>query len=95
MSKSIDLSNTVKQKEDIVSANVDDEVMLLSVEQGYYYNMKLTGGRIWSLIEKPITVHALCEILAKEYQVDPSVCQKDVIVYLNNLLEENLIDIVS
>jgi len=96
MRNKIDISTIVKQNiDEVVSATVDKEVILLSVEQGLYYNMKLTGSHIWNLIKRPVSAKNICQTLSCEFNVDEQTCQKDVLSYLNQLLDEQLITIVS
>ena len=50
-----------------VSADLDGKTVLLSVENGEYYNMNAVGSRIWSLLEKPITVAELVAQLTEDH----------------------------
>ncbi|WP_407637550.1 lasso peptide biosynthesis PqqD family chaperone [Cohnella kolymensis] len=44
----------VQAKGHIVS-NMGDEKVMLSVRNGKYYNLGMVGGRVWELMETPIT----------------------------------------
>ncbi len=89
----ITLTSTVTQSEDQVSTELDGETVLMSIEQGNYYGMDKILSRIWSLIEKPITVSALCDRLMEEYDVKRETCETDVLNALNDLAKENLLKI--
>jgi hypothetical protein len=49
---------TIVRSPDQVSGDLDGKVVLLSIENGEYYNMNEVGSRIWALLEKLITVAA-------------------------------------
>jgi hypothetical protein len=75
----------------LVEAEVNDEVLALSVEQGTCYGMNRVGSRIWQLIAKPIRISDLCAALLAQYKVDPDICEYQVIDLLEELRAEGLL----
>ena len=84
----------VAQIEELVSSDLDGETVMMSVKNGKYYGMDAIGSRIWTLIKQPRSVSELCDILLREFNVDRERCEKDVLIFLNKLAEDNLIRIV-
>ncbi|WP_020061973.1 lasso peptide biosynthesis PqqD family chaperone [Bacillus sp. 123MFChir2] len=82
----------VQNKGNIVS-DMDGEKVMLNVRKGKYYNLGGMGGEIWDCIEKPITVSQLVTILLSNYDVEETDCEKQVLSFLECLLQENLIHI--
>ena len=39
-----------------LAGEIDGQVVLLSIETGYYFHFNAVGSRIWSLIEIPTTL---------------------------------------
>ena len=76
-----------------VSADLDGKTVLLSVENGEYYNMNAVGSRIWSLLEKPITVAELVIHLTEEFEIDAEICQQEAITFLEQLSKNKLLQI--
>ena len=91
--KIISLNHTVVQSEQNVVSDMDGEKVMLSVHNGKYYNLGQTGGRIWNIIEAPVSVSRLITILISEYDVEQAECEEQVISFLERLLEEGLINI--
>jgi hypothetical protein len=91
---SLTMDLVIAQGEGQVSTVVDGKAVLMSVDNGKYYNMDEIGTRIWTLIETPTAVSAVCDQLVEEFEVDRATCQGDVLVLLNKLLENNLIRLV-
>ncbi len=87
------LSNLVCQGGDPVCAEIDGETVMMSIEEGNYYNLNSMGGRIWALIEQPMTVSALCETLRDEFEVEPAQCEAEVLAFLNALNADHLLSI--
>lgn len=90
----MDLNSLVKQESDLISADVDGELVMLSIEKGNYYGLAGIGSRIWQLVETPIRVSTLCDKLLEEYGVEKSVCEADVLEFLGALVEQGLIEVV-
>ncbi|MDC2864528.1 lasso peptide biosynthesis PqqD family chaperone [Bacillus sp. BP-3] len=97
MSKKQDtlLNQFVAQVPGNIVSDMDGEKVMLSISNGKYYNLGAVGGTIWALIEKPISVTEVVTELMKEYEIDQSTCEKQVISFLKLLLDEDLIEIVA
>lgn len=77
------------------SSVLGKETIVLNYEAGNYYELNEVGGFIWSLLQagQELSVQKIKEELLKEFDVDESVCQQELISFLGNLFDENLIEI--
>jgi hypothetical protein len=75
-----------------LDAEIDNEVVALSIEHGTCYGMNRVGSHIWRLVATPIQISDLCVALVSDYKVDPDVCERQVLDLLEELLAEGLID---
>ena len=48
-----------RRRPDVISADMDGEVVMMDIMSGKYYNLGRTGGEIWSLLEEAKTLDAL------------------------------------
>lgn len=87
----IELHSTVYRHHDHVSAQVDDELVVLSIEQGKYFGFDDIGQTIWERLETAISVKQLCLDLARIYDAPLSTIQTDVLGLLNTLNDEGVI----
>jgi hypothetical protein len=87
----LSLSSVVVRSPDQVSGDLDGKVVLLSVQNGEYYNMNEVGSTVWSLVEQPISVAQLVEKLLAEFDVDRARCEGEVLVFLERLRKDGLI----
>ena len=85
----------VAQIKELVSSDLDGETVLLSIETGKYYNMDPIGSRIWELIEDPMSVSQLIDILLDEFNVDRKQCEQEVLTFLNKLAGDHLIRVAD
>ena len=93
--KSISTESIVNQIEDIVASNIDDEVVMMSVEKGQYFGLDSIGSRIWELIGKPVKVSELIADLLLKYDVDRETCERDVLEFLEKLNEDGILKVVG
>lgn len=91
----IDRISEVVQAKGLVVSDMDGETVMMSVTNGKYYNLGKTGGRIWELLAEPVTVNDVIESLMDEYDVERSECERQVIAFIQMLLQENLIEYIG
>jgi hypothetical protein len=85
-------SDTVVARRDgLVEAEIDDEILALSIEKGVCYGMNRVGSRIWKLLAKPTRICDLCATLLAAYSIGPDACERQVLDLLEELLSEGLI----
>ncbi|MEH7493789.1 lasso peptide biosynthesis PqqD family chaperone [Neobacillus niacini] len=72
-------------------SDMDGETVMMSIDNGKYYNLGVIGGYIWRNIETPISIKKLVSKLSNEFNVEDSQCKKDVIHFLEQLLNEKII----
>lgn len=83
----------VVKSRDIISSDMDNETVMMSIEKGEYYGMNSVGSCIWALLEKPNTIDTLCAQLQKQFAVSNQECRQDVSKFVHDLLEKNLIQV--
>lgn len=87
--------STVVRSPEQVSGDLDGKVVLLSIENGEYYNMNEVGSRIWELLEKPMTVAALIDQLLAEFEVDRATCEQEATAFLQQLRKDKLLQVMT
>ena len=75
----------------LMTADMNGSAVMMDVMTGKYYNLGQVGGRIWELLEQPMTVAALVEKLTEEYDVSANQCRADTEPFLRTLLERGLL----
>lgn len=84
--------NTIlSRKPGIMTADMNGATVMMDIETGKYYNLGETGGRIWELLESPLSLDALLDALTKEYSVSVEQCEKDTVPFLASLVERGLL----
>ena len=84
-------ASRVTRTDGVIEAEIDNEIVALSIERGTCYGMNAVASRIWHVLQNPITVDEICKTLIAEYAVDRSVCEQQVLDLLEDLRAEGLI----
>jgi len=72
-------------KEDILSSQIGNEIVLLDVASGKYFKIDEVGSSIWEHLKEPKSLDNLVEILIMEYDVEKEQCKKDVTKFIGEL----------
>ena len=93
--KTIDIhpaSQLVRNLE-IISTKIDDETVMMDTNFEHYFGIKEVGARIWEILEHPTTLDELCEKLISEFDVSGEQCKQDILPFLTDLAEHEMVRI--
>jgi len=91
--KIIQMDTIIVQTKGLISADMDNEKVMMSIEQGKYYGLDAVGSYIWELLVQPVSVKQIIARLLEEYEVEANTCQKDVLAFLNKMHAKGVIAI--
>lgn len=91
----LNFSSTIRRNESLQGIGMGGETAMVSIERGRYYALDRVGGRIWQLLAQPVTVSGLVERLQREFEVEPETCKKDTLAFLNEILEEGMLEVLD
>ena len=81
--------------DDLTSANLQGEAVILNLKSGSYFGVNEVGARILELVKEPVTVSAILSILSKEYDVDREMLETDVVGFLREMQDQHLIQVTN
>ena len=73
----INYQSIIQRSNKLVSSNMDGETVMMSIENGEYFGLNSVGSRMWELIENPIKVNTLIELLLDEFDVSREQCEAE------------------
>ena len=91
----ITITDTLVRTKDMMTAPVDDEIVILSLVSNNYVALDVIGRRIWDMLATSIRVDALCAKLNAEFRGPSGQIERDVIVFLNELHSEGIVQVVG
>ena len=93
MQQVLGISSTVVVAKEHVSADLVGEIVIVNLSNGVYYGLDGVGYRVWDMIQKPITIEALRDSLAQEYDVEPECAEADLMAFFEKLEAEGLVTV--
>lgn len=75
----------------LLSMNSDEPSVYLNNRDNKCYFFGHTGSRIWELLQEPVKVEHLVQLLLDEYSIDRMTCESELFSFLAKLSEERLI----
>ncbi len=77
----------------VLSASVDDEIVLLAPTLKHYVALSAVGRRIWDLLETPHSPAALATRLAMEFVASEDAILNDILPFLEELRRDGLVEL--
>ena len=91
--RKLNLYNVVQRDPDVIAAEAGEDVVMVSIDKGQYYGVSETAREIWQAIERPKKVSDLIDDLVSNYNVDRTLCEKETLLFLEDLLAERLLQV--
>ena len=95
MKQVLQLDSIVARSQELVASNLDGEVVMMSIENGKYYGLDAIASQIWTLLENPSSIRALCDQLLPQYNVEREQGEQDVLAFCQQAQEQNIIRVLS
>lgn len=81
----------LSRTKDLLSTELDQETVLMSIDAGAYYGLAGVARRIWEMLENPTSFSDLIDHLGREYNVSRETCVSDVQKFLGEIEREGLL----
>jgi hypothetical protein len=75
---------------DVVSQELEGELVLLSLDRAEYYGLNPTGTQVWKWMAQGASIGTMADRLAAEGRVDGDRARRDVMALARSLVDERL-----
>src|SRR4029450_8283128 len=83
----------VVQRGDVIAAEADQDVVMVSIANGLYYAISDIAREIWETIDRPKKVSDLIDDLTATYNGDRRLCEEETLSFLEDLRTEGLLQV--
>lgn len=87
----ITMDSMISRIDDIITSDIDDEKVMMSIEKGEYYGLEPVGSCIWEMLETPTPVADIVGRMLCQYDVDRETCERDVLAFLHELARASVV----
>ncbi len=81
-----------RRVKDVISTELDGETVILNIGTGIYSGLDRVGTTIWNALEQPASFLNLKTCIMAAYEVTEEQCNSDLRTFLDELLNNNLIE---
>ena len=90
---SLDRNTRLRRVADMLSTEVEGELVMMDVENGVYFGLDAIGTDIWKRLETPTTAAELVSDLSHDYEADTAIIERDVLALLDDLAGRGLVEV--
>lgn len=76
-----------------LTTEVEDELVMMDLQSGAYFNLDRIGTIIWGLLENPVRFGDLCQTMHARYDAPLETIRLDVATLLSQMLDHKLVRI--
>ena len=87
------LNSIIQRAPEVIAAEADQDLIMVSIATGYYYGVSDVGRDIWDAIEHPKKISDLVDDLTASYHIDSASCEDQTLSFLEDLLHEGLLQV--
>jgi hypothetical protein len=88
---SVTIDSVLVRDRELAATNVDGRAVVLSLNAGSYFDFNQVATEIWGMLAKPCRVSEIFDRLSKQHDVDAETLSRDVVPFLQTLIEQKLI----
>jgi hypothetical protein len=81
----------ISRSPSVITAEVDGEVVMMSIERGQYFGLDDIGSDIWKRLDPPCAFADLVDRLAADYDADRASIAADVRALLETMAERDVV----
>ena len=85
----------VVASKDQVSCDLAGEAAMLNLKSGTYFCLDRVGARVWSMLQNPVTLAEIRQVMLDEFDVESERLEADLRELIADLAEHGLIDITE
>ena len=89
----LNLNCVVHRDPDVIAAEADRDLVMVSIANGLYYGVSDVAREIWEAIERPKKISDLVDDLAGAFNIDRSTCEQETLSFLEDLRSEGLLKV--
>lgn len=84
-------ASLISRNSSVLAAEVDGEIVMMSIEEGRYFGLDDIGSDIWRRIDQPCSFGELIDRLAADYEAERETIAADVRALLLRMAEHDIV----
>ena len=90
---SLTMESIIVASRDQVASRVAGETVILSLSKERYFGVNGVGSSIWDMIQSPVRLAEVKEMLLRRYAVADAECEADLLRWIEHLSSQGLVEV--
>lgn len=86
-------ASVLRAGREIVASDLGGETILIDLKSSMYYSMNALAGRIWSMLQEPLSAGEIQRRLLEEFEADTDESWRDIRELLQQMAEHGIVEI--
>lgn len=91
----VTIDSVLVRDQTLAATDLDGQVVVLNVHTDTYVSLNTVASHIWGMLSEPRRVGDIFEALSQSHEVDTDTLSRDVLPFLEHLIERRLARQVS
>lgn len=84
-----------RNESDFICAEIDNELLLMSLQADDMIGLNATAAQVWKLLEQPHHFSQIVQHLVSSYEVEKTQCEEDIRDWLEGMVNANILCVVQ
>ena len=80
---------------EIIANAIDDEIVMMSIEEGSYFGLNSIGSIIWTELEEAKSIETIISILLERFDVEEKTCREETIAFIESMIKNKTLVITE
>jgi hypothetical protein len=85
------LDDSFVRRADVLARDIPEGAVLVDMMSGQCWELNRIGAALWSLLESPVSLRQVCDVLLTRYEADADTVQRDVMALATDLARAGLV----
>ncbi len=86
---------TYRVSDDLVLAEIDEQLVGMSIQSGHYHNFGKTGSDILTMLKDGESLGTVVRRLTSEYDVTEETCREEILRFIDKLVSLKIVEPVT
>ncbi|SEW44112.1 Coenzyme PQQ synthesis protein D (PqqD) [Chitinophaga sp. YR573] len=83
----------LRNEQNFLISLIGDEVVMMNINKGIYIGINSVGSNIWNMLEHALPVKEIVSSLTAKYDISSEQCEKETLMYLQQMLEQDMLSV--
>jgi hypothetical protein len=81
----------ISRAPDLITTQLGDGAVIMDIARGDFIELSRSAAQLWELLETPATMDRLCALLLERYEVQASLCARQVEAWVAQMQTRGLL----